>query len=69
MGLNKKVESKRLRYSKCAKQKSRIAIYSGHQHVSDLAIYFLNGLSYDKKLTVNVIELGKTHLSVLHTLS
>jgi hypothetical protein len=42
---------------------------SGHQHVPDLAIYFLNGLSYDKIFTVNVIELGKMHLSVLDTLS
>jgi hypothetical protein len=37
--------------------------------VPDLAIYFLNGLSYDKKLIVNVIELGKMHLVVLDTLS
>jgi hypothetical protein len=35
----------------------------------DLAIYFLNGWTYDKSPTVNLIELGKMHIAVLDTLS
>jgi hypothetical protein len=42
---------------------------SGRQHVPDLAICFLNGQTYDKSPTVSLIELGKTHLLVLDTLS
>jgi hypothetical protein len=42
---------------------------SSRQHIPDLAIYFLNGWAYDKNPTVNLIELGKTHLLVLDTLS
>jgi hypothetical protein len=43
--------------------------YSSRQHIPDLAIYFLNGWAYDISPTVNLIELGKTHLLVLDTLS
>jgi hypothetical protein len=42
---------------------------SSRQHVPDLATYFLNGLSYDKMSTVNLIELGKMHILVLDTVS
>jgi hypothetical protein len=42
-------------------------IDSRHHHIPDIAIYFLNGLSYDKRPTVNLIELSKTHLLVLDT--
>jgi hypothetical protein len=42
---------------------------SSRQHIPDLAIYFLNGWAYDKSPTVNLIELRKTHLLVLDTLS
>jgi hypothetical protein len=44
-------------------------IDSPGMHIPDLAIYFLNGLSYDKMSTVNLIELGKMHLLVLDTVS
>jgi hypothetical protein len=43
--------------------------YSGRQQVPDIAIYFLNCLSYDKTPTVNLIELGEMHLLVLDTSS
>jgi hypothetical protein len=31
-------------------------------HIPDIAIYFLNGLTFDKSLTVSLIELRKTHI-------
>jgi hypothetical protein len=43
--------------------------HSGGMDEPDLAIFFLNHLSYDKMSTVNLIELGDTHLLVLDTLS
>jgi hypothetical protein len=42
---------------------------SWRQQVPDLAIYLLNDLSYDKTSIINLIELGKIHLSVLDILS
>jgi hypothetical protein len=38
-------------------------------HIPDISIHFLNGLSYEKSPTVSLIELKKTHISVLDTLS
>jgi hypothetical protein len=43
--------------------------YSPGQPKPDLAIYFLNGWTYDKSPTVSLIELGKMHISVLDILS
>jgi hypothetical protein len=38
--------------------------YSHHQHKKDLlfAIYFLNGLSYDKTPNVNLIQLRMSYI-------
>jgi hypothetical protein len=47
----------------------KVLTYSPGMHIPDLDLYFLNGLSYDKMFTVNLIELGETHLLVLDTLS
>jgi hypothetical protein len=45
------------------------SVHSSRQQVPDLAIYFLNGLSYDKKSTVNLVELRKTHLLLINNIS
>jgi hypothetical protein len=44
-------------------------VHSLGMHIPDLAIYFLNGLSYDKSPTGSLIELRKTHILLMDTLS
>jgi hypothetical protein len=44
-------------------------VNSPGQPKADLAIYFLNGWTYDKSPTVSLIELRKTHILVLNILS